>query len=106
MNLNLIVNLESILSIMLLGATISVVFSRNMINAVIGCSVFSMFLTLKYFTLNAPDVAITEAALGAGLSTLVFLVAIHKTSGRSPAAKRGAPAGDRPADSREQDQRC
>ncbi|TVQ98398.1 MAG: DUF4040 domain-containing protein [Spirochaetaceae bacterium] len=106
MNPNLIMNLESVLSIMLLGATIAVVFSRNMINAVIGCSVFSMFLTLKYFTLNAPDVAITEAALGAGLSTLVFLVAIHKTSGRSPAAKQGTPAEDPQADARGRDQQC
>lgn len=106
MNLHFIVNLESVLSIMLLGATVAVVFSRSMINAVIGCSVFSMFLTLKYFTLNAPDVAITEAALGAGLSTLVFLVAIHKTSRRSPAAKQSAPPVDRQADDGRRDQSC
>ena len=72
-------NFESALSVLLLGATIAVVFSKQMINAVIASSLFSMFLTLKYFTLNAPDVAITEAALGAGLSTLVFLVALYKT---------------------------
>lgn len=72
-------NLEFVLSVMLLGATVAVVFSRKMVNAVLASSVFSMFLTLKYFTLNAPDVAITEAALGAGLSTLVFLVALYKT---------------------------
>jgi energy-converting hydrogenase B subunit D len=72
-------NIEFVLSVMLLAATAGVVFSRNLVNAVIASSVFSMFLTLKYFTLNAPDVAITEAALGAGLSTLVFLVALYKT---------------------------
>ena len=70
---------ELMLSALMLGATAMVVFCKQMMHAVIASSVFSMFLTLKYFTLNAPDVAITEAALGAGLSTLVFLVAIYKT---------------------------
>jgi len=41
-----------------------------------------MLLALKYLTLRAPDVAITEAALGTGLATVVYLVAIKKTRRR------------------------
>jgi uncharacterized MnhB-related membrane protein len=33
-----------------------------------------------FFHLHAPDVALTEAAVGAGVSTFVFVWVIHKTS--------------------------
>ncbi len=74
--------LENAALVAMLIATACVVFSRRLYLSLIAMSLFSMFLTLKYLLLHAPDVAITEAALGAGLSTLVFLVAIKKT-GRS-----------------------
>lgn len=64
----------------MLIASLIVVFSRNMYIAVLGLSLFSMFLAVKYFLLQAPDVAITEAALGTGLATLVYLIAIKKTT--------------------------
>ena len=67
------------LNILLLLATIWVVFSKKLIVSLVFMSLFSMLLALKYLTLRAPDVAITEAALGTGLTTLVFLVAIKKT---------------------------
>ncbi len=67
------------INILMLLAVIFVVFSKKLIHSLIFLSLFSMLLALKYFTLKAPDVAITEAALGTGLTTLVFLVAIKKT---------------------------
>lgn len=67
----------------MLAMTAVVVFARSLIVALIALSLFSMFLTLHYLLLRAPDVAMTEAALGVGLSTLVFLVAIRKTRGGS-----------------------
>ena len=65
----------------MLAMTGVVVFARSLIVSLIGLGLFSMLLTLQYMLLHAPDVAMTEAALGAGLSTLVFLVAIRKTGG-------------------------
>lgn len=73
---------ELALDLFLLLAVILVVFGRSLIISLLGLSMFSMFLALKYFVLNAPDVAITEAALGTGLTTIVFLVAIRKTTRR------------------------
>jgi uncharacterized MnhB-related membrane protein len=35
---------------------------------------------LLYFVLKAPDVAITEAAVGAGISTVIFVWIIRETS--------------------------
>lgn len=64
---------------LMLFATIFVVFTKKLLHSLIFLSLFSMLLALKYFTLRAPDVAITEAALGTGLATVVYLVAIRKT---------------------------
>ncbi len=71
---------ETINSMLLLFCACSVVWSRGIIRSLIWLSAFSLVLTLQYVVLRAPDVAITEAALGTGLSTIVFLTAIRKTS--------------------------
>lgn len=72
---------EWILSGLMLAMSAVVVFARNLRVALIGLSLFSMMLTLKYVLLHAPDVALTEAALGVGLATLAFLIALHHTHG-------------------------
>ena len=74
-------NAGPLLLAFMLAMTGLVVFARSLVVALIGLSLFSMFLTLHYLLLRAPDVAMTEAALGVGLSTLAFLVAIRKTRG-------------------------
>ncbi|MCX8189992.1 MAG: DUF4040 domain-containing protein [Candidatus Diapherotrites archaeon] len=43
-------------------------------------AVMSLLLALQYYLLQAPDVAITEAAVGACLSTAIFVLAIKHTS--------------------------
>ncbi len=70
-----------VLSFLMLVMTGFVVFARDLRGALVGLSLFGMMLSLQYLMLHAPDVAMTEAALGAGLSTLVFLVAIRRTEG-------------------------
>lgn len=39
----------------------------------------SVLLSLEFYLLQAPDVAITEAAVGAGLGTAIFVIAVMKT---------------------------
>ena len=53
-----------------------------LLGAVIFLAVFSLISSLLFYSLNAPDVAITEAAVGAGVSTVVFVWLIHKTERR------------------------
>ncbi|NBB90760.1 MAG: DUF4040 domain-containing protein [Spirochaetes bacterium] len=55
---------------------------RNLLTAVILISVFSLLSSLFFFILHAPDVALTEAAVGTGVGTLVFVWAVHKTERR------------------------
>lgn len=71
-----------ILAFMIIAA-LCMVASKEIIKSLIWLSVFSILLTFKYALLQAPDVAITEAALGTGLSTLVFLTAIRKTRNKT-----------------------
>lgn len=54
-------------------------YVKDLVSSVIAVGVVSLFASILYLILQAPDVAMTEAAIGAGLSTLIFLYALHKT---------------------------
>jgi energy-converting hydrogenase B subunit D len=51
----------------------------NIVSAVISSGLASLFAAVVYVVLAAPDVAMTEASIGSGLSTMIFLYAIRKT---------------------------
>lgn len=53
--------------------------SRDLLVAAMILSVYSFLMAIIYAELNAPDVALTEAAVGAGITTVLFLLAIRKT---------------------------
>jgi energy-converting hydrogenase B subunit D len=53
--------------------------SRDLLHGVIALSAISLLSALLFYLLHAPDVAITEAAVGAGVSTVVFVWAIRYT---------------------------
>lgn len=53
---------------------------RGLTAAMVSSGLASLFAAVSYVLLAAPDVAMAEAAIGAGLSTLVFLHAIRRTS--------------------------
>ncbi|HAP56640.1 MAG: hydrogenase subunit MbhD domain-containing protein [Sphaerochaeta sp.] len=56
--------------------------SRDLLHSVIALSAISMLSALLFTILRAPDVAITEAAVGAGVSTVIFVWAIRHTQRR------------------------
>ncbi len=45
----------------------------------ISAGLASLFASVVYVVLAAPDVAMTEASIGSGLTTMIFLYAIRKT---------------------------
>ncbi len=53
--------------------------TNDLISSVLASSVVSLMASILFLILQAPDVAMTEAAIGAGLTTFVFLIAIRKT---------------------------
>lgn len=73
-----------IIVFLLLIAALSVysLLSKDLLHAVIALSGISLVSALIFYILQAPDVAITEAAVGAGVSTVIFVWAIKATQRR------------------------
>ncbi|HZK40024.1 MAG TPA: hydrogenase subunit MbhD domain-containing protein [Atribacterota bacterium] len=66
------------LVMMIIASFLAVVF-RKLLPSIIALSVASLFLSLEFYLLHAPDVAIAEAAIGAGLTMAIFIFAIRGT---------------------------
>lgn len=70
--------LNILLLIGLLGTALLTVRVRRVFDAVIAFSAMGTFLTLLFFQMQAPDVALSEAAVGAVAVPMVLLIAIAK----------------------------
>ncbi len=68
-----------ILSIVLIIAAVFAVYQKDLLLAVIGTSAVSVVLSVLFYILQAPDVALTEAAIGVALTTIIFVITIKKT---------------------------
>ena len=68
----------STLVMMIIASFLAVVF-RKLIPSIIALSVASLLLSLEFYLLHAPDVAIAEASIGAGLTMAIFIFAIRGT---------------------------
>ena len=55
---------------------------EKLLSAVIALSVTGLFAAAAFLVLHAPDVAISEAAVGAALSPLIFIVTLKKIKGK------------------------
>lgn len=51
----------------------------SLVGAVVSAGLASLFAAVTYVILAAPDVAMTEASIGSGLSTAIFLYAVRRT---------------------------
>jgi len=52
---------------------------KDLLGAVILFSAYSLMMSVLWLILKTPDVAITEAAIGAGVTSILFFVVISKT---------------------------
>jgi uncharacterized MnhB-related membrane protein len=52
---------------------------RSTLAAIVCAGLSSLFAAVCYVLLGAPDVAMAEASIGSGLSSLIFLYAMRKT---------------------------
>jgi energy-converting hydrogenase B subunit D len=71
--------LSAILITLLVTTALIATFSRDLLAAVIVFSVYSLIMSLLWLRLQAPDLALAEAAIGAGVTTVLFVVTIFKT---------------------------
>lgn len=64
----------------ILASGILAVRLGSLMAAMVSGGLASLFAAVCYVLLGAPDVAMTEASIGSGLSTLIFLYAIRRTA--------------------------
>jgi uncharacterized MnhB-related membrane protein len=65
----------------IIASAILAVTLKGVLAAAVSGGLATLFAAVCYVLLGAPDVAMTEASIGSGLSTLIFLYAIRRTSG-------------------------
>lgn len=79
-------NVMVILDILIVtGLCVSAILAchlEKLLSAVIALSVTGVFAAAAFLVMHAPDVAISEAAVGAALSPLIFIVALRKIKGK------------------------
>ncbi len=68
-----------ILLIIFAASALLAVEFKDLIYAAVALGVCSLCLALLFYQLQAPDVAMTEVAIGAVLSTVILLLAINHT---------------------------
>lgn len=57
---------------------IAVTVSKDLLNSVLIFMAFSLIMSVIWIILESPDLAITEAAVGAGVTTVLFLATLKK----------------------------
>lgn len=70
---------QYLLLIFLVVCALAVARTRDLLGAVIIFASYSLIMAILWQQLEAPDVAVTEAAIGAGVTSLLFIVVISKT---------------------------
>ena len=68
-----------LLTLLVLTA-VAIVRTRSLFAAVMLSGIFSLLMAANFFILDAADVALTEAAIGAGITTVLFLSALALTA--------------------------
>lgn len=67
-----------ILLVFLIVCAISVSFSKNLLNSILIYMSYSLVMSVLWIVLESPDLAITEAAVGAGVTSILFFVTLKK----------------------------
>ncbi|MCK4514573.1 MAG: DUF4040 domain-containing protein, partial [Spirochaetaceae bacterium] len=67
------------LVLIVIGAALAVWF-KDLLSSVIALAAASLLVALEFYLLQAPDVAIAEAGIGAALTTAIYVIAIRRTA--------------------------
>lgn len=72
---------ETFLLIGLIICALSVTFTKRMLTAIVIYMSYSLIMCIVWVILQSPDLAITEAAVGAGVTSILFFVTLKKIRG-------------------------
>ena len=68
-----------VLLVLMIAASVYAVLQKDLLYAVIATGIISLVLSILFYLLQAPDVALTEAAIGVALTTIIFVITIRNT---------------------------
>lgn len=68
----------NILLIFLIICAVAASLSKNLLNTVLIFMSYSLVMSIIWILLESPDLAITEAAVGAGVTSVLFFVTLKK----------------------------
>jgi uncharacterized MnhB-related membrane protein len=74
---------EFIILVLVIVCSIGALAVKDLLGAVILFSAYSFLMCLLWATMGAVDVAFTEASVGAGVSTVLVVAALFRTTRRS-----------------------
>lgn len=63
---------------MLIVCALAVALTRNLLTSLIVYMAYSLIMSVIWLLLESPDLAITEAAVGAGITSLLFFITLKK----------------------------
>jgi len=66
------------LSVIMLTSAIYAILAKEISVAIINTGIISLLASIIFLMLASPDVAMTEAAIGAGLTTFLFFIILRK----------------------------
>ena len=69
---------EIILLICLIVCAVSVAFTKDLLTSIVIFMSYSLIMCIIWILLQSPDLAITEAAVGAGVTSLLFFITLKK----------------------------
>lgn len=72
---------EAVLLLILIGITLSIIFGKDLMTAVVIYCAFSFITMFLYIIMGAPDVAFTEAVIGV-ISTIYFIMMLRSIDRR------------------------
>ena len=82
--------IEWLLLSFLVVCALAVSVSRSLLNAVIIFMAYSLVMAVLWVLLMAPDLAVTEAAVGAGVTSVLFFLTLERVG----ALRRTRPDGE------------
>ena len=69
---------EMILLISLIVCSVSVAFAKDLLTSIVIFMSYSLIMCVIWVLLQSPDLAITEAAVGAGVTSILFFITLKK----------------------------
>lgn len=62
----------------MVSAALVAIYQKKLSVSIIAAGTVSLMASVLYLLLAAPDVALTEASIGSGLSTIIFFYVLNK----------------------------